>query len=113
MEQMIAYCGLNCAGCPAYLATRAEDEKKARETAALLKEEYGIDADIIDVWCDGCPAGGRMCAHCARCEIRPCAIGRGVKNCGRCADFPCVKIEAFLRGEPAARDVLIAQVSKR
>ena len=29
MEQMIAYCGLICTACPAYLATQANDQRRA------------------------------------------------------------------------------------
>jgi hypothetical protein len=106
MDRMIAYCGLVCTDCPAYLATKAGDEKKAQETAALWKKEYGVDVSVADVWCDGCIAPGKKCAHCAECDIRACGIEKGVPNCGRCADFACGKIEAFFKMAPFARDVL-------
>ncbi len=113
MKRMIAYCGLVCTDCPAYLATQAEDEKKARETADLWAREYGIKVTVADVWCDGCSAEGKKCAHCAECEIRACGIGNGVENCGRCADFPCSKIEAFFAIVPAARGTLLEDADKR
>jgi hypothetical protein len=113
MERMIAYCGLVCSTCPLFVATRANDEKEARRVAALLKREYGIDAAAGDIQCDGCVGGGRLYVNCARCEIRPCAIGRGVSSCGACPDFPCMKIEAFLKAEPAARDALVSRMNAK
>jgi hypothetical protein len=113
MEKMIAYCGLVCTDCPAYLATKAGDEKKAQETAALWKKEYGIDVSVADVWCDGCLVAGKKCAHCAECEIRACGIEKGVTNCGRCADFACAKIEGFFKMAPFARDVLQREAQER
>jgi len=106
MERMIAYCGLICTDCPAYQATRANDEKKAAETAALWAKEYGISVTVADVWCDGCLVGGRKCAHCAECEVRACGAARSVANCGRCPDFSCGKTEKFFAMAPFAREVL-------
>jgi hypothetical protein len=113
IETMIAYCGLVCTDCPAYLATQANDEKKAQETAALWAKEYGIKVAVADVWCDGCTAGGKKCAHCAECEIRACGIEKGVANCGRCADFSCEKTEKFFAMAPFARDTLKKEVKGR
>jgi len=33
---MIAFCGLNCSECPAYLATKTGDDKKRIETAKKM-----------------------------------------------------------------------------
>jgi hypothetical protein len=106
MEKMIAYCGLTCTDCPAYQATRANDEQKARETAELWSKEYGINVSVDKVWCDGCLVAGKKCAHCAECGIRACGMERGVKNCGHCPDFSCDKTEAFFKMAPFARAVL-------
>ncbi len=113
MDKMIAYCGLVCTDCPAYLATMANDEAKARETAELWSKQYGINVAVEDVWCDGCLVEGKKCAHCAQCEIRSCGIERGVKNCGWCPDFSCAKTEGFFKMAPFARAVLEEEARKR
>jgi hypothetical protein len=113
MDKMIAYCGLVCTDCPAYIATKENDEKKAEETALLWAKEYGIRVAAADVWCDGCIADGKKCAHCHECAIRACGIDRDVKNCGFCDDFPCEKTEAFFRMAPSARDTLQNERGKR
>ncbi len=112
MKKMIAYCGLICTDCPAFIATKANDEKKARETAELWASQFGVKVAVSDVWCDGCIAGGKKCAHCAECEIRACGTAHGVENCGRCPDFPCEKIEAFFAMVPQARTTLDQDAKK-
>jgi len=105
-ERMIAYCGLICTECPAYIATKEGDEKKAEETASQWSKDYGINVTTEDVWCDGCLVEGKKCSHCAECEVRACGIKNNVKNCGRCGDFPCDTIENFFKIAPDVRSVL-------
>jgi hypothetical protein len=53
----------------------------------------GITAD--DVACEGCPTrDGQLWVHCADCEVRACAMARGVVNCGHCPDYACDRLEA-------------------
>ena len=86
-EKMIAYCGLVCTECPAYLATKTNDEKMAKETAEMWTKHYKVDVKVEDVWCDGCLVEGKKCAHCGMCEIRVCGIEKGAKNYGHCDDY--------------------------
>ena len=104
--EMIAYCGLKCTSCPAYLATKAGDEKKAGETAELWTRLYNISVKVEDVWCDGCTAAGKKCAHCGECKMRACAIGKKVESCALCETFPCEEISGFMSMVPEARTTL-------
>ncbi len=101
--EMIAYCGLMCTSCDAYLATRDDDESRARATAAAWSQQFGIEVAVDDVWCDGCLVGGKKCAHCGECAIRACARERGVANCGGCDDYPCSTVSELLAMVPEAR----------
>jgi hypothetical protein len=40
MEPLIAYCGLTCSHCPAYIATQAGDRAELERVAAMWREEY-------------------------------------------------------------------------
>jgi hypothetical protein len=114
MEEMIARCGLICTKCPAYIATKENDAVKAAGTAEQWAKDYGITVTIDDVWCDGClDTGGKKCAHCHTCEIRACAMEKNAANCGWCDDFPCQKIEVFLKMAPPARAVLVREVERK
>ena len=104
--EMIAYCGLQCTRCDAYLATQADDEARARATAVAWSQQFGVAVSVADVWCDGCLVGGKKCAHCGECEIRACAGARAVANCGHCDDYPCEKLAQLLAMVPEAKDRL-------
>jgi hypothetical protein len=105
MDKMIAYCGLFCTDCPAYIATQSGDRAALERVAAQWREEYHVpDITVASVICDGClGATGRKCAHCFDCDVRACAMGRGVANCAHCADYGCEIIEGFLGFVPDAR----------
>jgi hypothetical protein len=92
MERMIAFCGLDCYECPAYIATRADDDKKREELAEKWSsEEYKLKKEDID--CDGCLASeGRLMTFCRECEVRSCGAEKSVDNCGRCEDYGCEKL---------------------
>jgi len=108
MDRIIAYCGLVCTGCPAYVATQANDQAALEQVAAQWREEYNApDITVESVICDGClPSDGRHCSHCFECEVRACGIERGVVNCAHCADYACEKLEGFFGFAPDARAVL-------
>jgi len=51
MEKMIAYCGLDCSGCPTFLATQNDDDA-AREKIYSMK--FGFNFKPEEINCDGC-----------------------------------------------------------
>ena len=42
MRKMIAVCGIDCAGCPAYLATINDDKELRTRTAAEWKDRKSV-----------------------------------------------------------------------
>ena len=107
MNKIIAYCGLVCTDCSAYIATQADDQTALEKVAAQWRKEYNVPSFTVEsVICDGCLDGGRKCSHCADCEIRACGVERGVINCAHCADYVCAKLEGFFGFAPDARVVL-------
>lgn len=103
---MIAYCGLVCTDCPAYLATQAGDQEKAQATAELWSKQYDATIVVDDVWCDGCIVGGKKCSHCSECEIRACGQDRAVENCAHCEEYPCDRLVGFFKMVPEAQTTL-------
>jgi len=106
MEPIIAYCGLTCTECPAYLATLTDDDAKRAETSAMWSKQYGVNIPPQAVNCTGCSSDGVRFGYCEKCEIRACATGRNLANCGYCDDFPCGKVEHVLNAVPAVKDLL-------
>jgi len=91
--KIIAFCGIICSDCPAYLATQAGDEEAlAKQAAEWSSEEYALTAD--DLLCDGCIYEDRRAAKfCVECDVRQCALAKGVETCAHCDDFPCDRLE--------------------
>jgi len=105
VDKMIAYCGLVCTDCPAYIATQADDRGALEQVAAQWREAYNApDISADSIMCDGClGSDGRYCSHCFECEMRACGVARGVANCAHCPDYACEKLEGFFALVPEAR----------
>jgi hypothetical protein len=110
-ERMIAYCGLICTECPAFIATQSDDRQALERVAAQWREEFSEPAITADaIVCDGCLGAGRLSGYCSTCEIRACAVDRlgllWTVNCAHCDDYACQKLEDFLGHVPEARALL-------
>lgn len=92
MEKMIAFCGIICTECPAYLATQNNDEIKRKEVAAQWSsDKYPLKPE--DVNCYGCLATDKdLMAFCADCKVRQCGQQKKVKNCAYCEEYICDKL---------------------
>ena len=109
MDKIIGYCGLNCAGCPAYIATQADDMAALERVAAEWRVAFNAPEMTADsIICDGGLAsiGGRLAGYCGMCEIRACALERNLASCAFCDDYGCTKLEGFLAQAPEARATL-------
>lgn len=107
MEEIIAYCGITCTECPAYLATQIDDDEERAQVAERWSAEFLSEIKPEDINCDGCLAGHeRYFSHCYKCEIRACGIARGVENCAHCDQYACEKLDGFLDMVPGARTEL-------
>ena len=111
---MIAFCGLNCAKCPAFKATQADDDEARARTAAFYAKKYGFTLTPDQINCDGCKAaGGRRLAYCRTCDVRKCGMEKGLENCVSCPSQPCDKLSAFHAFSPDAKAIFDALVSAR
>ncbi len=103
MERMIAYCGLNCAECAAFLATREDDDEKRKQVAEQWSKEYHAAFKPEDINCDGCSKKGRLFSYCSSCQIRQCGREKEVKNCAYCNDYPCQRLADFFQVAPQCK----------
>ena len=110
MDKIIAYCGLVCSDCLAYVATQANDQAALEKVAAQWRQEFNApNITVESIICDGCLDSGRKCSHCAECQIRACGVERGVANCAHCANYnTCDKLQGFFGFAPQARATLDA-----
>jgi hypothetical protein len=109
MEKQIAYCGLICTDCLAYIATQADDDKQRKEVAETWTKKYKHDFKPEDINCDGCiTAVGKHVGHCGMCEIRKCGQEKSVINCAYCYDYTCDKLDEFFKMVPDCKKTLDA-----
>ncbi len=107
MKNQIAYCGIDCAGCPAYIAKKTNDENLRKKTAAEWSKMFNAQMKPEDINCDGCTATGQHILYCdSMCEIRKCAIQKNVTNCAYCEKYACETLTAFLKQVPEAKERL-------
>lgn len=85
MKNMIAYCGLDCEKCDAYLATINDDQALREKTAKLWAELNNAPILPEHINCEGCRVDGIKTVYCdSLCAIRQCALKKGVSTCGDC-----------------------------
>lgn len=88
MRKMIAYCGLDCEKCDAYIATINDDGTLREKTAKAWSELNQVPILAEDINCQGCRTEGIKTVFCSNlCEIRQCALKRSVETCGDCVDM--------------------------
>ena len=104
MKEMIAYCGLDCEKCDAYIATINDDQKLREKTAKLWAELNNAPILPEHINCQGCRVKGVKTVFCESiCGIRQCAINKGVSTCGECSDLEnCSTVGAILENNPSA-----------
>jgi len=107
MDKMIAFCGLICTECGAFLATQKNDDEERKKVAEMWSKEYKAEIKPEDINCDGCLSeNGRLFNYCKVCEIRKCAQEKRVENCAHCDDYTCQKLSNFLNEAPDAKTTL-------
>lgn len=104
MKDRIAYCGLDCEQCAAYLATRNDDQALRERTAKLWAELNHAPILPEHINCQGCRAAGVKTVFCdSLCAIRKCARNRGVATCGDCPELDgCQTVGAVISHNPEA-----------
>jgi hypothetical protein len=101
MSKIIAYCGIICTECPAFIATKNNDDVKRKETAELWSKQFGHEMKPEDINCEGCtPDSGKKVGYCTVCEIRNCGREKKVVNCAYCSDYTCDKLDKFFQMAP-------------
>lgn len=105
MSKLISYCGINCAECPAYLATQKNDAEEIKKIA----NEWSNDTMKFtpeEIYCEGCSNDGRLFSWAPKCDIRICCKSKNLENCAYCVDFICDKLKNSLEKAPSAKENL-------
>ena len=108
MNKMIAYCGLDCEKCEAYLAMLNDDQALREKTAELWSKWNNTTILPEQINCQGCRTNGIKSTYCeSLCDIRPCARKKGVETCGDCPmSEKCEKLKGITSNSPEALENL-------
>jgi hypothetical protein len=108
MKRQIAICGLDCEKCDAYIATKNNDQSLREKTAKLWSELNHAAILPEHINCEGCRMNGAKTLFCSSlCEIRKCAVVKGIETCGYCPEKDiCPKVNAIWQNNPQARENL-------
>ena len=98
MNTMIAYCGLDCEKCDAYIATKNNDQALREKTAKLWSKLNNVTILPEHINCEGCRTNGVKTYYCdTLCAIRQCAMKKSVSTCGDCAQMEqCEKVAVVI-----------------
>lgn len=104
MKKMIAYCGLDCEKCDAYIATINDNQELRKKTAKLWAELNNAPILPEHINCQGCRVDGIKTVFCDNmCGIHQCALEKGVATCGDCLDLErCPTVGEILENNPSA-----------
>lgn len=107
----VGVCGDNCSYCPRYIAALSgsiEELKKVKELWVRigLRDESFPAENLV---CHGCMPE----VKCAYPELRNCAAGKKISNCGLCDNYPCELVNSAYKRtrnlESVARGVCSAE----
>ncbi len=104
---MIAFCGLVCNECPAFIATKEDDDNKRKETAEQWSKQFNTSIKPEDINCEGCVSDSEILfSHPRVCEIRKCGKEKGILNCAHCDEYTCDRLNEFFKSVPSAKVTL-------
>ena len=108
MKKLIAYCGLDCERCEAWIATERNDDALREKVARSWSELNHVEITPQMIHCTGCRMPGAKTPYSdSLCPIRRCAQSRGAETCGNCGKMAqCSKLGAITRhNEEALRNL--------
>ncbi|MDD3925641.1 MAG: DUF3795 domain-containing protein [bacterium] len=106
-KDMLAFCGLDCTKCDAFIATAGNDDALRAKVAAEWAKAYNVPIQPEDINCTGCRSTGVRVHYCDQlCEIRKCALGKSIDTCAECPDFACDQLNEIFKMAPQAGEAL-------
>lgn len=98
MKNNIAYCGLDCEKCEAYIATINNDDNLRKKVAKLWSELNQVEITKEMINCEGCKNDGKKTPYCDfLCPIRKCAMNKQYSSCSLCNQLDsCEKLKPII-----------------
>jgi hypothetical protein len=94
-DGILSRCGYRCDLCLAYRPNVENNDRRELLSEGWYKY-FGFRIPPEKIICDGCLSPGDPRLVDAGCPVRPCAIAKGVHNCGHCWEYICDKLKERL-----------------
>ena len=94
---MIAYCTVDCCECPIYAATLTNDNMLRGDIARQLTGNFNYALEPGQINCGGCKGSKNVFFFCKLCEVKKCAITKGLDNCSLCPDYACENLKDLMK----------------
>jgi hypothetical protein len=91
-HKLFAYCGLYCSSCSVFIASQ-EDPARLQIIANKMNRS------VEETRCNGCRSE-KLSSYCLNCDLKICAISKGIDFCSECNDYPCSKLKSFQKKMP-------------
>jgi hypothetical protein len=89
-SNLTAPCGLDCFNCPYYQDNITEEiQRNVAVRTGLVEDE---------VPCKGCLEQKGHCPWFSSCATYDCIMGKGLRFCFECNEFPCLKLQPAADG---------------
>jgi len=107
VSSLIAFCGIDCGECKAYIATKNNDAEMKKAIAEEWSKSFGHQMKPEDINCVSClVTEGPHIGYCAVCEIRACGTQKKVENCAYCVEYACGKLDTIHSRSSVAKENL-------
>ena len=106
MKYNIAYCGLDCTKCDAYIATLSNDNVLRKKTAKLWSEMNNAPITAEMISCRGRRENGIKTTYCeSMCQIWQCALQKKTSTCAECSLIEmCETVKPVLANSAEAQE---------
>jgi len=101
----LAYCGIDCGECEAFLATQENDDTKRTKVAGKWSKMFGEKILPNEINCNGCHSD-LLFGHCKACEIRKCGSEKKIDTCADCSEYGCEKLKVIHDQDQTAKSRL-------
>ena len=91
-KNLAAACGLCCAACSWFLATKEDPERLKRMAA---QQNWPVEESR----CYGCRSAKRL-SYCGNCKMSACTKKQDLDFCSECAEYPCQDLKQFQAAMP-------------
>lgn len=99
MDKVYSRCGMRCDLCLLYRPNVEREDRREAICKVFSKVWQGFSPDPRTIICDGCNAAEEDAVlFSPDCETRKCVLGKDIKHCGYCANYPC----SIFPAEPSA-----------